>query len=101
MSKAPLEKVITFENDQLLCDGEPISLEEAEKIVQEQVRAYENSTADLIKNTPELEVENIEQIADAVNRLRYHTGNALIGARGIEEYKSVADDILKAHTICN
>jgi hypothetical protein len=101
MSESPLPKVITFENNQLLCDGEPISIEDAEKLVREQVKAYEDSTADLIKNDTALDVESIEKLADSVNDLRYHTGLKLIPGRGIEEYRSVADDIIKAIALCD
>jgi hypothetical protein len=101
MAEAPKQKIITWENDQLLCDGEPISIEEAERIVKEQVRDYEDSTAKLVKNDLILNVSNIEALADSVNLLRYEAGMAQIDGRGIEEYKDVANEILKALVICD
>ncbi|MBC7475810.1 MAG: hypothetical protein H7263_16120, partial [Candidatus Sericytochromatia bacterium] len=101
MTQDYLKKVITFEGGKLLCDGLEISIADAEKIVQFQVRALEDSTADYIQSNPELERLDIDSFAETVNMTRMGVSSNKIKVRGLDQYYDVAKDILKGIEVCD
>ncbi len=101
MTQDYLKKVITFEGGKLLCDGQEISIADAEKIVQLQVRALEDTTADYIQSNPDLNRFDIDSFSETVNITRMGVSSNKIKVRGLEQYYDVAKDILKGIEICD
>lgn len=101
MAEDYLKKVITFEDGKLLCDGEEISIEEAERIVQLQVKAMEENAYQQIQDNPDLEREDIDRLADTVNETRINVAFNSVDVRGLEDYYETAKFIMDAHKVAD
>lgn len=96
-----LNKVITFEDGKLLCDGEEISIEEAEKIIKIQSQAMEEQVYDYIQKNPEIDREELTELSDTVFETQMRVAQSKIDIRDLDEYQDIRQDIAKAEEICN
>jgi hypothetical protein len=96
-----LNKVITFEDGKLLCDGLEITIEDAQEIIRLQSKAMEEEVFDYIQNKPELETEEITSLSDTVINTQMRIAQSKIDVKDLDEYQDIRADIKKADEICD
>lgn len=96
-----LNRVITFEDGKLLCNGEEISIEEAQRIIQLQSKAMEEEVYDYIQNNTELETEDLTNLSDTVITTQMKIAQSKIDVKDLDDYQDIRKDIKRAEEICD
>lgn len=96
-----LNKVITFEDDKLLCNGEEISIEEAQEIIRLQSKAMEEEVYEYIQNKTELDTEEITELSDTVINTQMRIAQSKIDVKDLDEYQDIRKEIQRAEEICD
>ncbi|GIW22988.1 MAG: hypothetical protein KatS3mg068_1995 [Candidatus Sericytochromatia bacterium] len=101
MEERYLDKKIVFENGKLYCNGQEISIEEAEEIIRKQVKELEKSKEKLIQEADNLDEDRTRAICNELNETFVYASKSGIHVRGNNEYYETADLILQANLICD
>jgi len=101
MSDKYLDKKITFEDGKLYCNGQEISIEEAEEIIKNQIKELEKNKEEIIQKEDNLDEDRTRMMVNDLNEVFVYASNSGIHVRGNNEYYEAGDLILKAELICD
>lgn len=101
MSDKYLDKKITFEDGKLYCNGQEISIEEAEEIIKNQIKELEKNKEEIIQKENNLDEDRTRMMVNDLNEVFVYASNSGIHVRGNNEYYEAGDLILKAELICD